>query len=138
MKPTNTPSKHIPLKRLQQIQKDNCLAESGKEYTESEVQERINELAQTKAAALEYEFPPIESIIPPPPLKRAVRGVKPNPVIYNRPTSRHAKLINTDQLKGHGKVGLFNLFKAILDVSNVEDNEETVQGQAQFKISGAV
>lgn len=50
----HTPSKNIPLARLREIQADNGISQGGKEYAPDELEMRINELAQSKADAIDF------------------------------------------------------------------------------------
>jgi hypothetical protein len=45
----SSPSKHIPLHRLQQIQRDHHIGAGGKEYSEEEVHHAVNERAEARA-----------------------------------------------------------------------------------------
>jgi len=50
--PVRGPSKHIPLERLKQIQRDHGLSHGGKEYSSEELAVAVNERAQTQAEKL--------------------------------------------------------------------------------------
>lgn len=54
-KAIQSPSKHIPLARLKQIKQDNSVGETGKEYSEEEVDQAIAERSQSQADKLSQQ-----------------------------------------------------------------------------------
>jgi hypothetical protein len=111
---TKTPSKHVPLKRLQQIKQDNNVGENGTDYSEQELNDAIvdrkvsgaNKMVSAasnkeKKMAQDAQNSKAPSFPPPMPMKKGANGDWGKDPNY---TFHHIDMPDSDELVGHHQV----------------------------------